>query len=178
MTDQGSIDESGKIIEISCLTHDLSLPEPSGFSVNKRVIDHFLAACLFGFALRWMVYYIVGCQIHYQGKMILRGKYDMKTAYHQAHLQLATSVACLDQLDGMLYMMLRFPFGGAFPAQWCTITEPIFDLANEMIHYPTWNQSSLLSCYSDVLPVPDRSSMVGSGFQHLKEPDRRSWLLH
>jgi hypothetical protein len=86
-------------------------------------------------------------------------KYDMKMAYCRAHLQLATTVACLAQLDGMLYIMLYFPFGGKpCPAQWCTISAPICDLTNELIHHPTWDRSSMLSCYSDV--QPDRSSMV------------------
>jgi hypothetical protein len=71
MTEQGSIDETVKIIDkyhLTCL------------SVNKRAIDHLLLAGLFGFALRRMVHYIVGCRIHYPGKRILMGKKNMNMA--------------------------------------------------------------------------------------------------
>jgi hypothetical protein len=95
MTDQGSIDETGKIIEKLRLTQDLSLPGPNGLSVNKMVSAHFRPALLFGFALRWMVQFIVGCQIPYPGKIILMGKADMKPAYRRADLHLDTAVACL-----------------------------------------------------------------------------------
>jgi hypothetical protein len=116
-----------------------------------------------------MTHCIVGCQINYPVRRILMGKYDMKTAYCRAHLQLSTAVECLAQLDGLL--LIWSPFGGKpCPAQWCTISEPICDLANEMIHDPTWDQSSMSSCYSDVLPMPYRSSMVGP-FADAKELD-------
>jgi hypothetical protein len=82
----------------------------------------------------------------------------MKTAYRQAHLQLATAVECLAQLEGLLFTKLRFPFGGKpCPAQWCTISEPIYDLANELIHNASWSQSNLRPCHDEVLPEPDRS---------------------
>jgi hypothetical protein len=84
----------------------------------------------------------------------------MKTAYRRAHLQLATAVECLAQLDGLLFMMLRFPFcGKPCPAQWCTISEPICDLANELIHDALWSPSNLRSCYDEALPEPDRSHL-------------------
>jgi hypothetical protein len=55
-------------------------------------------------------------------------------------------------------MVLRFPFRGKpFPAQWCTISELICDLANELIHDASWSPSNLRSCYDEVLPEPGRS---------------------
>jgi hypothetical protein len=119
MIEQDSIDEMGRVVEKSRLAHDLSLKGPSGSSVNSRVIEFLLAACLFGFALRRMIHLIVGCQLHFPGKRILIGKADMKTVYRLAHLQLMAVVECMARLDGLLFMMLRFPFdGNPFPSQW------------------------------------------------------------
>jgi hypothetical protein len=82
----------------------------------------------------------------------------MNMAYRQAHLQLATSIECVAQLDGLLLMMMRLPFGEKpCPAQWCTILEPICDLANELIHNVSWSPANLQSCYDLVLPEPDRT---------------------
>jgi hypothetical protein len=158
MVDQGSIDETGRLVKKSRLAHGLSLKGPSELSVNARVIELFLPACLFGFALRRMIHFIFGCRIHFPGKRILIGKADMKTAYRRAHLQLATVVECSSQLNGLLFMMLRSPFDGKpCPTQWCTISEPICVLANELIHDALWSPSNLRSCYDEVLPEPDRS---------------------
>jgi hypothetical protein len=61
-------------------------------------------------------------------------------------------------LDGLLFMMLRFPFGGKpCPAQWCMISEPICDLENELIHDASWYPNDLQSCYESILPYPDRA---------------------
>jgi hypothetical protein len=51
MAFQVSIDESGKIIEKERLTHDQSMPGPSGLSMNVRVVSEALPLCLFGFAI-------------------------------------------------------------------------------------------------------------------------------
>jgi hypothetical protein len=65
------------------------------------------------------------------------------------------------QLGGLFLMMLCFPFGGnPCPAQWCSISYPICDLANDLIHDPTCDQSDMMACYLDGLPIPDRSGMV------------------
>jgi hypothetical protein len=39
MVDQGSIDETGLLVDKSKLAHDLSLKGPSGLSVNARIIE-------------------------------------------------------------------------------------------------------------------------------------------
>jgi hypothetical protein len=49
--DQGSIDETGRLVEKSRLVHNMSLKVPIGLSVNSRVIELFLPVCLFVFAL-------------------------------------------------------------------------------------------------------------------------------
>jgi hypothetical protein len=79
-------------------------------SVKSRVIEFFLPACLLQLTIWRMIHFIVGCRLHFPGKRILIEKSDMKTAYRRAHLQLARAVECLAQLDGLLFMMLRFTF--------------------------------------------------------------------
>jgi hypothetical protein len=117
---QGSIDEMGRLVDKSILTHELSLKGPSGMSVNSSGIELFLPVYLFGFALHHMVHFIVGCRLHFPEKSVLIDKADMKTAYRWVHLQLL--VECISQLDGLLFMMPCFHFDGdPFPTQWCTI---------------------------------------------------------
>jgi hypothetical protein len=51
MINQGSIDDMGRLVESSRLSHDLSLKRPTELLVSSRVIEIFLSACLFEFAL-------------------------------------------------------------------------------------------------------------------------------
>jgi hypothetical protein len=72
------------------------------------------------------------------------------------------SAECLNQLEGLLLMMLCFPFGGKLrPSQWCSIYEPICDLENELIQDPTWSRKTLKSWYDNVILVPDRTLTSG-----------------
>jgi hypothetical protein len=59
MVEQGSIDDTGRIVKKRCVTHDQSTPVPSGLSVNKRVIASSMTACMFGFCLKRIIRYIV-----------------------------------------------------------------------------------------------------------------------
>jgi hypothetical protein len=86
MVDQGSIDDMDRLVEKLGLAHDLSFKGSSGMSVNFRVIGCFLLACIFGFVLRHMIQFIVGCCLHFPGKRVMIGKGDMNTAYRRDHL--------------------------------------------------------------------------------------------
>jgi hypothetical protein len=59
MVEQGSIDDTGRIVKKRRVTHDQSKPGPSGLSVNKRGIASSMTACMFGFCLKRIIRYIV-----------------------------------------------------------------------------------------------------------------------
>jgi hypothetical protein len=157
MVEQGTIDELAREVSKVRATHDQYLPGPSGLSVNRRVMVEFLAPLVFGFALQRFIHYIVSCRWHFPNQRILLGKFDWKSAYKGAHLRLSTAVECMTCFEDLSFMALRYTFGGRpCPSDWCSISESVCDLANELIQDPNWDHISLKSCYSGLLPEPER----------------------
>jgi hypothetical protein len=159
MAEQGTIDETGRLVKKRRLTHDQSIPGPSGLSVNKRVIAATMTACMFGFCLKRIIHYIVSLRQRHPQKRVMVGKFDWKSAYRRAHLSGQTALESITQVNGFLVAFLRMPFGGKpCPSQWSDISEMACDLANALIQDPTWNPSSLRSEFSDLLPAPERNA--------------------
>jgi hypothetical protein len=135
MVKQGYIDDTGCLIKKQCVTHDQSLPGPSGLSVNKHVVASSMMACMFG----------------------LRLKLDSKSAYRRAHLIGQTSLESIIQVNGLLVTFLCMLFGGKpCPSQLSDISEMACDLTNALIQDATCPPSSLRYDLSDLLSDPER----------------------
>jgi len=71
---------------------------------------------------------------------ILMGKYDVKAAYHHAHLSSTTAAESLTIFNNTPLMALCMTFGGKpCPAQWGCLLETTCDLANDLIQCKEWN---------------------------------------
>ena len=56
-------------------------------SVNKRVIEESLSACVYGFTLRQMLHTIIALRRQYPNAVIFITKFDFKLAYRRLHLR-------------------------------------------------------------------------------------------
>ena len=157
---QGTINERGEIIEKNRVTHDQSYPGSySNESVNSRVIDEDLAPCLYGHMNQRCIHYIIGCRQRHPSTRILISKIDWETAYRRQHLNSATAVKSLTQviINGItiLLMALRLTFGGKpCPSDWGCISEPVADLATDILHCPDWDPTKLHSPIQIKFPRP------------------------
>ena len=74
------------------------------------------------------------------------GKYNIKAAYHIAHLSSATAAESLTVLNNKLVMALQMTFGECpCPSQFGCISEAIYDLANDLVQCKQWNHCEIFS---------------------------------
>jgi hypothetical protein len=160
---QSTVDEFGNIVPKYRMCHDQTFPGPSGLSLNKRTLKDQLPPCLYGRVHLRMSHYIVSLRWRHPSKRILIGKFDIKAAYHRAHLDAPTAMECLTTCGGMLFASLRYTFGGAaFQSLWSCYSEVICDLSNDLFDaLPGTTPSSgphynifYLSPVSWILPPP------------------------
>jgi hypothetical protein len=152
-----TIDEHGRIIPKDSLTHDHSFvyEEGSGTSVNTRTRKEELAPCMFGGCLRKMLNYIVTLRLKSPDQRIVMSKIDFKSAYRRMHLNVEMARQTCTHLpeDGILLMALRLTFGGtACPSKWCSMSETICDLTNEIMGDETWDPTKLCSPNAHLVP--------------------------
>jgi hypothetical protein len=123
MAFQGSIYESGKIIEKERLTHDQSMPGTIGLSMNLRLVYEALPLCMFGVAIQSMIHNTVYCRWIHPSKRMMMGKYNLKSAYRRAHNSAAVALDSMAQFDGILFIALHQTFGGKpNPALWSGVS--------------------------------------------------------
>ena len=159
--DQNSIDDCGRIIEKTRLTHDQSYVfGGSKTSVNSRVCKEELLPCMYGASLRRLINWAVAARRKFPGVPIYASKVDFKSAYRRCHLSARTAVQCCTQLplsdrEDVMLVYLRETFGGSpSPHEWGALAEPICDLANVVMHDDDWNPSDLHSPIQHLVPSP------------------------
>ena len=149
ITKQNSINAEGKIIDKDRLTHNQSWKgKASGTSVNSHVIDSELQDCMFGFMLLQTIHYIISLQARHPLTRILIQKVDFKSAYRCCHLSLSSAIQTITQSLSLsiAFVALQLTFGGRLcSSSWCTISETVTDLANEILLCPKWDPSTLHS---------------------------------
>jgi hypothetical protein len=86
---------------------------------------------------------------------ILGGKSDFKAAYRRVTLHGDMAERCAIILDAFALPSLRLTFGGSpCPNHYCLFSEISADLANDLLHCPDWNPSSLHSPHADKILDP------------------------
>jgi hypothetical protein len=124
----------GQIIPKDQLTHDQSWQWSSGTSVNSRTKKELLQSCHFGFCIHRIVNWAVATRSFYPNKRILATKIDYKLTYRQGHLHWLAALQMCTQLPDNNLAIIRLRLRGApCPFKWGVISEPICDLANELI---------------------------------------------
>lgn len=160
MVQQNTITALGEIVEKERVTHDQSFPGHfSHESINSRTIEEDLAPCLFGHMCKRVIHYIVGCRQRHPSTKIWISKIDWKSAYRRQHLNHKTAVKSLTQVfvNGVwiLLMALRLTFGGKpCPSEFGCISEPVTDLATDILNCEDWDPSILHAPDQDSFPPP------------------------
>ena len=143
---QFTIDDKGNRVVKRRTTHDASFPPPSKNSVNNRLIKDLLVDCQYGHCLLRVLHNIHVMRLTYPHLMILLIKYDLDAAYRRLHLTALMALLTITIIKEIAYILLRLPFGVANgPNDYGTISEPIFDLTNEILQDETFNPSEIHS---------------------------------
>ena len=154
--EQLTISETGELMDKQQACHDLSFPtEPSGTSVNSRVIQDELPPCMFGYCLLRVLHYIAALRFRYPRQPILIQKVDWKSAYTCIHLHHDTAIQCCSTYHDLVLIPLRAIFGGApCPSEWGIISETTTDLANHILNHPDWDPYDLNSPNQHLISEP------------------------
>jgi hypothetical protein len=154
MVTQSTIDELGGRIPKLRLTHDLSFSATApDASVNKRIDFEQYTELIYGFCLPRLLHWIVSLRRDYPGVRILLAKFDYSDAYRRMALAAIAAHQSIAIFNDIAYLALRLTFGGApNPAAFCTLSEMVADLANEIVCDPNFNSTDF--------PLPDVEPVV------------------
>jgi hypothetical protein len=137
------------------LTHDQSFEASMGSSVNRRTEKEKLHSLFYGGCLSRIIHYIISLRLRYPTTPILGGKSDFKAAYRRVSLHGDTAAKCAIIYKGFALPSLRLTFGGTpCPNEFCLFSEICTDLANDILHCPYWDPSSLCSPHAKKIPDP------------------------
>ena len=109
---QGTINETGKIVDKKRLTYDQSYKFRLETSINSQVKDDKLLPCMYGACLKRLINWDCAVRLKHPNIKIYASKVDIKSAYHRCHLhptialQSCTQIALNDINKLMIIMML------------------------------------------------------------------------
>ena len=111
---------------------------------------------IYGDALRQIIHYIHSLRFHFPRTPILIGIFEFSAVYKRMTMLVHTSAArctCHDDID---YIYLRLNFGGSpCPPLWCSMSEIITDLANNILASADWDPSITHSPHRAQIPKPN-----------------------
>jgi hypothetical protein len=161
---QNTINEKGESTTKWRITHDQSFKFQSKTSVNSRVRTEELANCMYGAALKRFIYSIVNYRRRHPATPLLMAKYDLKSAYRQAHLSGVSALQSIATTRGLhhggtsnddqelAFVSLRLTFGYApNPSEFSKISEMIADTTNIILQHKDWDPSSLHSSFNTLI---------------------------
>ena len=157
MVTQSTIDEEGKRIPKLRLTHDLSFSATvDDASVNDRVDMSQYAEMVYGYCLPRILHWIVSLRRDNPNCRILLAKYDYSDAYRRMALSALAAPQSIAVFQDIAYLALRLTFGGSpNPAAFCTLSEMVADLANEILSDPSFDPSDFPLEGIDDLEAPE-----------------------
>ena len=159
---QKTVNEQEDIIDKERLTHDMSFPAPSGSSVNKHTGQELLQPCVYGQCLRRFIHMILVLRHSHPTSPVIISKYDLDAAYWRLHSNPLHALKVITIIKKLVYILTRLPFGACTgPSVYSSVSETIFNLANNIINETEWDPTTLRSPHSSKLsepslnPIPD-----------------------
>ncbi|EJK63975.1 hypothetical protein THAOC_15339, partial [Thalassiosira oceanica] len=167
---QLTIDAEGNVIPKKRATHDLSHNRTTGESVNQRVDMSEMPPAKYGHALSRFIHLIHHIRRRHPGKRILCNKFDIEKAYRRLHTRAKIAAKCVaiwffddmwkgtaEESNQVGLILTRLPFGAApAPPKFCTTSEIVFDLANDLLECDQWEPDKLPSPHAALLPPIER----------------------
>jgi hypothetical protein len=127
------------------LTHDQTFPALElSDSVNTIIDIQAYPELVYGFCLKRIIYQIIALRHHHPKSRILIAKYDIKQAFRRVHYSGSAAYKCIAVFDNLAYLQLRMTFGGSnCPTTWCSISELIADLSNDILDCSEWDPGAV-----------------------------------
>jgi hypothetical protein len=153
---QFSLQEDGSRILKRRLTQDLSFPLtfPTA-SVNERIDMDAYVEMIYGWCLSRVIHFIVALRLAYPFLRIFIMKYDYSDAYRRVAHSPSAAAQSIIIFAGVAYIALRLTFGGSpNPPTWCSFSEMVTDLSNEIPLCAEWDHNSLRSPAQPETPRP------------------------
>ena len=142
------------------ITQDLSYSsnrEGPTRSINSRVDMGAYTEMIYGWCFPRILHYIVSMRTHQPDHGILISKYDYSDAYRRVAHSASAAAQTIAVNGQMGYIALRLTFGGSpNPPTWCTFSEIVTDLANEIGLCREWDPKELRSPAQPDTPIPVR----------------------
>ena len=162
---QYTINECGERKVKRRTTHDASFAPPSNKSVNERMQRDLLTECFYGYCLLRILHAIHAMRISHPLICILLIKIDLDAAYRRLHVTAKMALLTITIIKKIAYILLRLPFGVANgPNDYSLISEPLFDLTNEILRDPSYDPSLLHSPIQEQLQDKDISYTSSTPF--------------
>ena len=127
-------------------THDASFPPLSVQSINNRLIKIILYPCYHDHCLIRILHLIHIMRLTHPSIRILITKIDLDVAYRRIHVVTRMAALAITAIKRIAYILLHLPFGVVNgPSDYSIISEPIFDLTNDILHDETWDLTEIHS---------------------------------
>ena len=150
---QATVDDKGNRTQKKRTTHDCSQANKSGFSVNNACDKEALEECIYGYCLLRLLHNIHFLRVKYPTTPIYMNKTDLDAAFRRIHVILKFALLCTTIIGSLAYILFRLPFGSSpAPSKFCTISEFIIDLAQQLVQDISWNPSTLQTPDQHLIP--------------------------
>ena len=158
IAEQFTVDANGNRIPKRRLTHDQTFEHTDkGQSSNNLTDKDKLPPMIYGHCLLRIIHHILILRFRHPFKIIFINKVDFSKAYRRIQYSGRGAAQCIAVHNNLGYLELRLSFGGSgCPPTWCTVSEIVTDLANDLILCPDWNPDICQSPLQHLVPTPSR----------------------
>jgi hypothetical protein len=110
---------------------------------------------IYGLCLLRIIHYIIALRLAFPTMMILISKYDFSDAYKRIAHAAKAAAQTIFVIGKVAFICLRLSFGGSVnPPAWCSVSEMITDLSNELPLINKWDPDKLFSPAQVTVPAP------------------------
>ena len=158
IAEQFTVDAHGNRIPKRRLTHDQTyVHSDNGHSSNNLTDKDKLPPMIYGHCLLRILHHILIIRFRFPFRIIFINKVDFSKAYRRIQYSGRGAAQCIATHNALGYLELRLSFGGSgCPPTWCTVSEIVTDLANDLILCPEWNPQMCQSPHQHLMPAPTR----------------------
>ena len=138
------------------MTQDLSFSPLNPLNaINPRIDIAAYPEMVYGWCLPRIFHLVVAMRHHNPTTRVLIAKYDYSDAYRRMAHMANAAAQTLSVIDNTAFIALRLTFGGSpNPPAWCSVSEIVADLSNEISQMDHWDPSTLYNPDQPNTPTP------------------------